>query len=189
MKNAFIEEITGISYIGKPGKIIPHSHQVFPVFHHPVHDLRSGYSAVVGMIPLIKGAEPPVLLFHGRICLFRRNKRPDHKKTHIQRILFHPADQLFKIVRLDIIITVHKADILALCNFKRIVAAGGKPAVFLTHHRHSFVLRRVFREDLRTAVCRSVVHAEDLKALVCLRKNAVQTFPQIFFFIIYRYDH
>ena len=111
----------------------------------------------------------------------------DHK---IKIPLLHLGQVGFHVIAFDVIVAVHKADILSLCLKDRSGTAPSLPHILLILQNTKLVriLFPVLLKDRQAAIRRTVVDTYDLIVRYRLGKQTVQTSPEIFFHIINRYD-
>ena len=92
-------------------------------------------------------------------------------------------------IRLHPVITIHIADIIALCDLNTGIPGSRGTSIFLVDHRNTGTLCCISVTDLSRPVCRSVIHYNNFQSLVGLCDQTVQTSWQISFYIVSRHNN
>ena len=113
------------------------------------------------------------------------------ERDDVRTVLFGVGGRFFEQPSFGKVVRVHEENVRARGGVEADVPGLAGPAVLLrTEDSESGVLFRVLLEDLRGAVRRAVVHAEDLEGAQGLPADAVKAFPQMTVLsVIDRDDH
>ena len=104
-------------------------------------------------------------------------------------LLFRSPHHFFHHIIFIIIVRIQKKQVFSGRTFHTPISGGSGKPVLLRDYFYSMISLRIIIQYLRRCVCRTIVHADNLRFFKCLAAYAVQTLFQILFFIINRHNN
>ena len=87
------------------------------------------------------------------------------------------------------IIAVHKGQIITVVSINTCITRGRQSTIFLMNNPNAIILPSIFIADCRASIRRTIIHKNNFQIRITLRKNAVYTGTQIFFYIVNWNNH
>ena len=100
--------------------------------------------------------------------IFVTVKRHPVANDDIRSMFFRSGNHFFYHGRLNPVIWIHKCYFGPGCHFQTVIARAGHACIFLMNRPYLLVFSSVFITNLWTAVCRPIIHQNNLYVFICL---------------------
>ena len=107
----------------------------------------------------------------------------------ILRMNIHQSHHLLQRIVAQVVVAIHKRDVLPFRMVYSHVACIAQPTILLMYHPYLIVVFHVFVADIRTTVRRTIIHQYHLPISERLRENTVDATPDGLLNLIYGYDN